>query len=139
VTAVACAKLPDGRAVAITGSWLVRAEARRAARQAAGPRRPRPDRPARAIPARQISFTATAREAIRSMTLSARTAATTPAAQALAAARAATALLSQLIQLDRCRHRPRVTKCRQQFPSAKPQTPTSRWAGQPIIRAPGAG
>jgi hypothetical protein len=123
----------------LTAANLVRAEARRAARQAASPARPRPARPARAVPARQVSFTATTREAVRSMTLSARTAATTVAAQALAAARAATALLSQLIQLDRRRHRHRVTKCRQQFPSAKPQTPTSRWAGQPIIRAPGAG
>jgi hypothetical protein len=120
----------------LTSANLVRAEARRAARQAAGPDRPRPARPARAVPARQVSFTATVREAVRSMTLSARTAATTAAAQALAAARAGTALLSQLIQLDRRRHRPRVTKCRQQFPSAKPQTPTGRWAGQIRIRAP---
>jgi hypothetical protein len=120
----------------LTATDLVRAEARRAARQAAGPERPRPARPARHIPARRISFTATTREAVRSMTLSTRTAATTAAAQALAAARAGAALLSQLIQLDRNRHRPRVTKCRQQFPSAKRHTPTSRWTGEVLIRAP---
>jgi len=120
----------------LTTTNLVRAEARRAARRAAGPDRPRPARPARRIPARRVSFTATTREAVRSMTLTARTAATTAAARTLAAARAAAALLSQLIQLDRRRHRPRVTKCRQQFPSAKPGTRTGRWAGQIVIRAP---
>ena len=120
----------------LTATNLVRAEARRAARQAAGPDRPRPARPARHIPARRISFTAATREAVRSMILSARTAATTATAEPLAGGRSAAALLSQLIQLDRNRHRPRVTKCRQQFPSAKPRTRTGRWAGQVIIRAP---
>ena len=116
----------------LTATNLLRAEARRAARHAAGPARPRPARPARHVPARQVSFTATLREAIRSMTLSTRTAAGTHTP----AAHAGTALLSQLIQLDRNRHRPRVTKCRQQFPSAKRRTRTDRWAGQITIRAP---
>lgn len=120
----------------LTATNLIRAEARRAARHAAGPDRPRRARPARHVPARRISFTATTREALRCLTLSARTATTTAATHRLTAARAGAALLSQLIQLDRNRHRPRVTKCRQQFPSAKRQTPTGRWAGQITIRAP---
>src|SRR6266542_508090 len=120
----------------LTATNLLRAEARRAARHATGPARPRPARPTRHVPARQVSFTATARETIRSLTLSTHTATTTTAARSLAATRTATALLPQLIQLDRNRHRPRVTKCRQQFPSAKRHTPTHRWAGQIIIRAP---
>ncbi len=120
----------------LTATNLIRAEARRAARHATGPARPRPAHPARHVPARQISFTATVHETIRCLSLSTRTAATTPAARTLTAARTATALLPQLIQLDRNRHRPRVTKCRQQFPSAKRRTRTDRWAGRITIRAP---
>ncbi len=120
----------------LTAGNLVRAEARQAARRAARATRPRPARPARRVPARQVSFTATAREAIRSMTQSARTATTAIAARAATAAHTAAALLAQPIQLDRRRHRPRVTKCRQQFPSANGATTTARGAGEVIVRAP---
>jgi len=42
----------------LTATNLLRAEARRAARHAAGPARPRPARPALHVPAGQVSFTA---------------------------------------------------------------------------------
>lgn len=63
----------------------------------------------------QISFTTTRREATRSITQSAITATTSPAALADAADRAARAALTNLVTTDRDRHSPRKQKWRPNF------------------------
>jgi hypothetical protein len=63
----------------------------------------------------QISFTTARREATRSMTQSAVTATTSPAALAEAADRAARAALANLVTTNRDRHSPRAQKWRPNF------------------------
>ena len=107
----------------ITATNLIRAAARSAART---PAPSTPTRPARACPPRAVSFTATWHEATRSILAS------TPTSLV----HLARTLRTGRNQLNRDRHRARVTKCRQQFPSAKPRTPTTTGPGRILIRRP---
>jgi hypothetical protein len=107
----------------ITATNLIRATARAAIRT---PVPSTPTRPAAPCPPRAVSFTTTRHEAIRSILAS------TPTNPA----HLARTLRKRRIQLNRNRHRARVTKCRQQFPSAKPRTPTTTGPSQILIRRP---
>jgi hypothetical protein len=108
-------------------AWLTATDLTRAAGRATTtvPPTPTPTRPTRALPARAVSFTATWREVIRSVTQT-RGPITEKIAQTLRA---------QRIQLDRCRHRARVTKTRQAFPNAKPATTTVTGTTTLLIRS----
>jgi hypothetical protein len=74
----------------------------------------------------QISFTTARREATRSMTQSAVTATTSPAALADAADRAARAALANLVTTDRDRHSPRAQKWRPAFAHTSATKTTTR-------------
>jgi hypothetical protein len=74
----------------------------------------------------QISFTTTRHEATRSMTQSAVTATTSPAALADAADRAARAALTNLLPTDRDRHCPRKQKWRPNFTHTTTTKTTTR-------------
>lgn len=106
-----------------TATNLIRATARATART---PVPSTPTRPATPCPPRAVSFTTTRHEAIRSILAS------TPTSLA----HLARTLRAPRIQLNRHRHRARVTKCRQQFPSAKPRTPTTTGPSRILIRGP---
>jgi hypothetical protein len=108
-------------------AWLTATDLTRSAGRAAAalPLPATPTRPVRPLPARAVSFTATLREVIRCTTQTYESikdkVARTPRAQR--------------IQLDRHRHRPRVTKARQTFPNAKPATMTVTGTAALLVRA----
>jgi hypothetical protein len=91
-----------------------------------------------AVTARQCSFTASRRETLRSLTQTTVTATTSPAQLAAAADRTHRAILAQLVQVDRNRHRERVTKTRLDFPTSKGKAPTTTAQAQIILHAPAA-
>jgi hypothetical protein len=88
------------------------------------------------VQAREVSLTATGREVLRGLAASSATATTSAAGLQAAARQASTAILAQLLQTDRYRHRERVTKHRQQFPSAKGRVPTTKGKPNIILHAP---
>ena len=98
----------------LASSQLVRRSAHAATRSMAG------------ISTDQISFTATRREATRSMTQSLVTATSSSAALADAADMAARAVLSNLVTVDRDRHSQRRQKHRPKFPHTATTKPTTR-------------
>lgn len=91
---------------------------------------------ARTVQAGQVSFTATGREVLRGIGQTVTTATSSPAALQAAAGQASSAILAQLLQTDRHRHRERVTKHRQQFPSAKGKVRTTKGKARIILHAP---
>jgi hypothetical protein len=117
-----------------TWAWLAATELARAdARGAVASPPPGGRKP---VTARQTSFTASRRETLRSPTQTAVTATTSPAQLAAAAERAHRAILTQLVQTDRNRHRERVTKVRLDFPPAKGSVPTTTAQARIIFHAP---
>lgn len=109
-------------------AWLTATDLTRTAGRAAAavPPPATPTRPVKPLPARAVSFTATLREVTRSIVQT----------RESIKERVAETLRAQRIQLDRHRHRPRVTKCRQRFPSAKPATTaTVTGTGTLLVRA----
>jgi len=108
-------------------AWLTATDLTRAAGRAAAtvPPAATPTRPARPLPARAVSFTATLREVIRS----------TVQTRDSIKEKVARTLRAQRIQLDRHRHRARVTKARQPFPNAKPATVTVTGTADLLVRA----
>jgi hypothetical protein len=106
----------------LTATGLTRSAGRAAA---AVPLAATPTRPIRPLPARAVSFTATLREVIRSVTQTRR-----PIRE-----RITRTIRAQRIQLDRHRHRHRVTKARQTFPNAKPATATTTGLATLLVRA----
>jgi Transposase DDE domain/Insertion element 4 transposase N-terminal len=83
----------------------------------------------------QISFTTARREATRSMTQSAVTATSSPAALADAADRAARAALANLVTTDRDRHSPRAQKWRPTFSHTSTTKTTTRGPLTPTFGA----
>jgi hypothetical protein len=83
----------------------------------------------------QISFTTARREATRSMTQSAVTSTTSPAALADAADRAARAVLANLVTTDRDRHSPRKQKWRPNFTHTSTTKTTTRGPLTPTFGA----
>jgi hypothetical protein len=112
----------------LTATELVRAEGRAAAADPAPGRQP--------VTARQCSFTASRREALRSLAQTTVTATTSAAQLSAAAERAHHAILTQLVQTDRHRHRERVTKLRLDFPRAKRGVPTTTAQARIILHTP---
>jgi hypothetical protein len=116
-------------------AWLSATDLTRTAGRAAAavPLPATPTHPIRPLPARAVSFTATLREIIRSVTQT----------RNMIKDKVARTLRTQRIQLDRHRHRPRVTKARQAFPNAKPATTTVTGTATLLVRAvhpaPGGG
>jgi hypothetical protein len=109
-------------------AWLAATDLTRTAGRAtaAVPVPATPTRPTTPLPARAVSFTATLREAIRSVTQT-----RAPIRETLART-----LRAQRIQIDRHRHRHRVTKGRQTFPNAKPATTTVTGTATLLVRSP---
>jgi hypothetical protein len=108
-------------------AWLAATDLTRTAGRAAAavPAPATPTRPTTPLPARAVSFTATWREVIRSV-IQTRGPITEKIARTLRA---------QRIQLDRHRHRARVTKGRQTFPNAKPATTTVTGTATLLVRS----
>jgi hypothetical protein len=108
-------------------AWLTATDLTRTAGRAAAavPLPATPTRPLKPLPARAVSFTATLREVIRC------TVQTCDSAKD----KVARTLRAQRIQLDRHRHRARVTKARQRFPNAKPATVTVTGTATLLVRA----
>ena len=112
----------------LTATELVRADARAAAADPAPGRAP--------VTAGQCSFTASRREALRSLAQTTVTATTSTAQLTAAAERAHHAILTQLLQTGRNRHRERVTKVRLDFPRAQGRVPTTTAQARIILHAP---
>jgi hypothetical protein len=108
-------------------AWLTATDLTRTAGRAATavPRPATPTRPLKPLPARAVSFTATVREVLRCITQT-----HNPIKE-----KVARTLRAQRIQLDRHRHRPRVTKARHAFPNAKPATATITGTAKLLVRA----
>jgi hypothetical protein len=117
----------------LTSTQLVRAHGRAAA---ATTRPAQPPAAERELAPREISFTATLRETTRSLTTSAVTATTSPARLAAANRHAHDAITVQPVQVDRNRHRPRVTKTRLDFPPARGPVRTTTGPAEVILQAP---
>jgi hypothetical protein len=96
----------------------------------------RQDEGRRVLTAREISFVAALREATRSLTTSAVTAATSSARLAAATRQALDAITTQPVQVDRDRHRPRVTKARLDFPHAGGPVRTTTARAEVILQTP---
>jgi hypothetical protein len=108
-------------------AWLTATDLTRSAGRAAAavPLPATPTRPVKPLPARAVSFTATLREVIRY---------TVQTCESIKE-KVARTLRAQRIQLDRHRHRPRVTKARQTFPNAKPATGTVTGTATLLVRS----
>jgi hypothetical protein len=108
-------------------AWLTATDLTRTAGRAAAalPLPATPTRPIKPLPARAVSFTAILREVIRC---------TIQTCDPIKD-KVARSLRAQRIQLDRHRHRPRVTKARQTFPNAKPATATVTGTATLLVRA----
>jgi hypothetical protein len=90
----------------------------------------------RELSAREVGFTATLREVVRSLHASAATATTSPARLAVATRRSHAAVAAQPVQVDRHRHRPRVVKTSPAFPHASGPVRTTTARAEVILQAP---
>lgn len=90
----------------------------------------------RELSAREVGFTATLREAVRSLNASAVTATTSPARLATTTSRSHAAVAAQPVQVDRHRHRPRVVKTNPAFPHAGGPVRTTTARAEVVLQAP---
>ncbi len=118
----------------ITGTELVRAVARAAARTAVPARKGR--RAGLPVHPREISFTAARRAALTSVRAGTATASLPAALTAAGYHRALRDLGRRRVTIDRDRHRDHKTKARQAFPAAGPGTATRRAPARITICGP---